>query len=126
MISMHKAWIGLAAVLLAAAVQVAWAGSESRNFRGSVELNTDRPGGDYHDFDIRGGSARCRTACASDRQCVAWTFVRRDAQATSQHCWLKSSVPAPHSDSCCVSGVMQAPATPGNDEEQQKPGGTAQ
>jgi hypothetical protein len=74
--------------------------------QGSFEPNIDRPGGDYHQFDIRGGPESCRSACANDRSCVSWTFVRPNVQGPSARCWLKSGVAPPHRDACCVSGVM--------------------
>jgi PAN domain len=76
--------------------------------QGSFEPNVDRPGGDLHNFDIQGGPEACRSACLSDRSCVAWTFVRRNVQGASPRCWLKSSVPPPNGNSCCVSGIVHS------------------
>jgi hypothetical protein len=100
---MRTMWLAFAAVLLTALFQIAAA-------QGSFEPNIDRQGNDYHNFDIHGGPADCQSACASDRQCVAWTFVHRNVQGASQRCWLKNGVPPPRGDGCCVSGVMRAPA----------------
>ena len=98
---MRRMWVGLVVALFIAMTQSAFA-------QGSFEPNVDRPGADYHNFDIQGGPAACQSACASDRQCVAWTFVHRNVQGASQRCWLKNGVPPANSDSCCVSGVIRA------------------
>ena len=100
---MRTMWVVLAALLLTAVLQNALAQS-------SYEPNIDRPGGDYHNFDIRGGPAACQSACANDRQCIAWTFVHPNVQGASQRCWLKNNVSPPHGDTCCVSGVMHPSA----------------
>ncbi|MBF0481530.1 MAG: PAN domain-containing protein [Desulfovibrionaceae bacterium] len=71
-----------------------------------VESDTDRPGGDYVDFDLP--SARyelCRDACARDANCRAYTYVKPGIQGPNARCWLKSSVPPAASRDCCVSGV---------------------
>jgi hypothetical protein len=98
---MRLVWIWLAAIFTLTMSQIAWAQS-------TYERNTDRPGGDYTSFDIGGGPAVCRSACANDQRCVAWTFVRENVQAPSQRCWLKTSVGPPSFSRCCVSGVMTA------------------
>jgi hypothetical protein len=104
---MRAIWVGLAAMLMMlAASQVVLAQS-------SVEPNVDRPGGDYHNFDIRGGPEACRSACSNSRSCAAWTFVRPNVQGPSARCWLKTSVPPANSNSCCVSGVMHPGAATG-------------
>jgi hypothetical protein len=106
---MRVIWVLLVAALLAAVFQGALA-------QGSYEPNIDRQGSDYQNFDIHGGPAACLSACANDRRCAAWTFVHPNVQGASQRCWLKSSVPPPRGDTCCVSGVMHSPAasTAGN------------
>ena len=100
---MRAVWLGFATLLMAVLCQGALA-------QGSYEPNIDRPGSDYHNFDIRGGPAACQSACLNDRQCAAWTFVKRNVQGASQRCWLKNGVPPGTSDNCCVSGIVHAPA----------------
>jgi hypothetical protein len=76
----------------------------------TLEVNTNRPGGDYRNFDL--ASARpeeCRDTCTMEPQCVAFTFVNPGVQGPSARCWLKGTVPPPSADSCCVSGVKNAP-----------------
>jgi hypothetical protein len=121
---MRVIWVLLVAALLAAVFQGALA-------QGSYEPNIDRQGSDYQNFDIHGGPAACLSACANDRRCAAWTFVHPNVQGASQRCWLKSSVPPPRGDTCCVSGVMHSPAasTAGNGQNynpawQAAPGGS--
>jgi hypothetical protein len=63
----------------------------------SWEPNTDRPGSDYKNFDI-GLSQDCREACAHDPQCRAFTD-------RGGRCWLKTAVPKPVADGCCLSGA---------------------
>jgi hypothetical protein len=76
----------------------------------ALEINVDRPGSDYRSFDL--GSTRpeeCRDTCLVEPQCVAFTYVQPRVQGPSARCWLKSAVPAPSPNACCVSGVKNAP-----------------
>jgi hypothetical protein len=76
----------------------------------SWEPNTDRPGSDYRDFDVK-LPQECREACARDPQCRA--FSDRGGR-----CWLKQAAPNAVTDSCCTSGAkgigpdMPPPAPP--------------
>jgi hypothetical protein len=73
----------------------------------TIEPNVDRKGGDYTNFELdQADPELCRTACANDAQCRAFTYVVRGTQGPKAHCWLKSSVPPPQGSGCCVSGVM--------------------
>ena len=47
----------------------------------------------------------CRINCTEHPDCSAWTYVRPGVQGPSAICYLKSGVPAPVSNTCCVSGV---------------------
>ncbi len=72
----------------------------------------DRPGADYSNFDLTNTSASyrdCRQACALDARCRAYTFVNAGVQGAHPRCWLKTSVPAPRTSKCCVSGVLPPP-----------------
>jgi hypothetical protein len=74
----------------------------------SREPDSNRPGHDYKSFPIPDGNAdTCRTACAEEAACRAYTFVRPGGQGAPGHCWLKSDVSPPQPDACCVSGVKQ-------------------
>jgi hypothetical protein len=72
----------------------------------SFEVNIDRPGLDYHNFDIGGGPRACQAACLDSTRCRAWTFVRRGYQGPSARCWLKNDAPRATPSDCCVSGVV--------------------
>jgi hypothetical protein len=70
--------------------------------------NTDRPGGDYANFDLTGKyPSDCRDACARNTMCKAWTYVRPRVQGPKARCWLKSSVPPARPNNCCISEVME-------------------
>lgn len=74
----------------------------------SVETGVDRPGQDYKNFDLGASIAGfdpCKSACESDANCKAWTFVKSGVQSSQTRCWLKSGVPPPRPNGCCVSGV---------------------
>lgn len=86
---------------------------------GAWEVQTDRAGSDYRDFDYAGvDPRRCQAECDQDAQCRAWTFVGwipnrpnyRGAQGenppiTRSRCWLKSAVPGQQWCNSCISGV---------------------
>lgn len=74
------------------------------------EMNTDRPGSDYNNFDLPTPNPQlCSDACARDARCAAFTYVNPGVQGPNARCWLKNPVPAAHASSCCVSGVKAAP-----------------
>jgi hypothetical protein len=66
----------------------------------------DRIGGDYLSFQVRNGDpAVCAARCERDARCRAWSFSYPRTANTAATCWLKSQVPPPAEDKCCVSGV---------------------
>lgn len=73
------------------------------------EFDTDRPGLDYRNFDLRrGGHYRnCMVACRRDSRCRAWTFVKAGVQGPSARCWLKTAWPGKVAASCCISGIIR-------------------
>src|SRR5262245_11621283 len=76
-----------------------------------LEWNVDRPGSDYRSFDLVTPSPEtCQSTCMSEPQCVAFTYVNPGIQGPSARCWLKSAVPAPVPQTCCVSGTKYATA----------------
>ncbi|WP_395836055.1 PAN domain-containing protein [Archangium violaceum] len=90
--------LGAAGLLLGATV--AYASSVS------VEYDTNRYGSDYAGMELPSADPElCRTACAEDPNCRAYTYVKPGIQGSSARCWLKDSVPAATANSCCVSGV---------------------
>ena len=70
-----------------------------------LEPDTKRPGADYKDFPADKPEV-CQEACADDPDCKAFTYSRPDIiEGTRGRCYLKSAVPEPVGDDCCVSGV---------------------
>ena len=54
------------------------------------EYDTDRPGGDYRTLRLSAADFNlCRSACAKDESCVAWTYVRPDGEGGRARCRLK-------------------------------------
>jgi hypothetical protein len=85
----------------------------------ALEVNVDRPGSDYRSFDLASGRPEeCRDTCMVEPQCVAFTFVNPGVQGPSARCWLKSAVPDPTPNNCCISGVKNSSAPPANYEAQ--------
>src|SRR5260370_28547023 len=79
----------------------------------TLEPDTNRPGQDYKSFDLTEGNPElCRKACADDRNCKAFTYVKPGVRGSRATCWLKSGVPVASTSDCCVSGVK--PATSSN------------
>lgn len=73
-----------------------------------LEMNVNRIGEDYHDFlPTRASADLCAETCAKESRCKAWTWVKNDLEPPAGHCWLKSAVPEPGQDGCCVSGVKR-------------------
>jgi 1-phosphatidylinositol phosphodiesterase len=74
--------------------------------RGRFEVNVDRPGADFQNFDLRQPRPElCRDACMREGRCVAFTYVNPGVQAAGARCWLKASVPRAVPSNCCISGV---------------------
>jgi hypothetical protein len=72
----------------------------------NVELNTDRPGSDYRNFDLPSPNYNlCERACSDDDRCKAWTYVNPGVQGPTARCWLKTTVPPAVASTCCVSGT---------------------
>jgi hypothetical protein len=72
------------------------------------EIGVDRPGQDFRDFDLpEPRPDLCSNACASDARCKAFTYVKPNIQGSTARCWLKSSVPDPVQNDCCVSGIRK-------------------
>jgi 1-phosphatidylinositol phosphodiesterase len=79
----------------------------------SLEWNVDRPGSDYRSFDLPAPSPEtCQSTCMNEPQCVAFTYVNPGVQGPNARCWLKSAVPQPVPQTCCVSGTKYGGASP--------------
>jgi hypothetical protein len=75
-----------------------------------LEMATNRPGGDFKNFDLSIGIPEaCQAACANDPSCQSFTFSPAGwASQGSPHCWLKSSIPPAVSNAdteALVSGI---------------------
>jgi hypothetical protein len=79
----------------------------------ALEYDVNRPGQDYRNFDLLAADpALCQRACTGDSQCRAFTYVKPGVQGRSARCWLKTGVPDPIANNCCVSGVAGAAQRP--------------
>ncbi|MFZ1746389.1 MAG: PAN domain-containing protein [Nitrospirales bacterium] len=89
------------------AVQVTTAFLNKLQGQFQFEEGTDRPGNDYarHMEDSPGS---CRTRCAGDGNCQAFTFVKPNSGSTQGQCFLKRSEPQPVANPCCVSGTRSS------------------
>jgi hypothetical protein len=94
----------LTTLVLATAVAAAQGGV-------SLENNINRGGSDYRNYQTGADPGQCRTDCANDPTCRAFTWVRPGLQGAGGHCWLKSAVPNASPDACCVSGVKAGAAS---------------
>ncbi len=73
-----------------------------------AEPNTNRPGKDYKNFDLEAPKPKlCMAACEKDPKCRAYTYVKPGVQGEKARCWLKSAVPEPKKNKCCISGVKK-------------------
>jgi len=72
-----------------------------------LEEATDRPGNDYVRH-MEGSPEACRTRCAGDGNCQAFTFVKPNPGAAQGQCFLKRSEPQPVANHCCVSGTRSS------------------
>jgi hypothetical protein len=74
----------------------------------TLDLNRNRPGHDYRDFDLREADPEiCRDACIRDSRCRAFTYVKPGIQGEYARCWLKDAVPPAEHAPCCASGVKR-------------------
>jgi hypothetical protein len=81
---------------------------EQRRPSVSMEYDIDRPGADYSNFEVRDGNPEaCRSRCAGEGRCQAFTFVKAGVQGRFARCYLKTTVPPRRADRCCISGVKQ-------------------
>lgn len=76
----------------------------SLNGRFQLEEAIDRPGDDYAQHKTESPES-CKTRCAGDGNCQAFTFVKSAQGATQGQCFLKRSEPTPVDNHCCVSGT---------------------
>jgi hypothetical protein len=77
----------------------------------AMEFDIDRPGQDFQNFDLSSADpAACEYACRQDPNCRSWTYVKPNTiQGPNPRCWLKTGIPNPVGNTCCVSGVVAKP-----------------
>jgi hypothetical protein len=108
--------LGVALVALSAACVVQPLPGYVSSASAALEVNIDRPGGDYRSFELASGRPEeCRDTCMTEPQCAAFTFMNPGVQGPGARCWLKSTVRNPAPNACCISGVKSA-APPVADE----------
>ncbi len=73
-----------------------------------LELNTDRGGQDYRNFELEGERyIDCQAACQNDNSCRAYTYVPPGVQGAKARCWLKNGVPTNRYTAGMISGVKR-------------------
>ncbi len=78
-----------------------------------MEDKTDRPGGDYRDFELPNADPKaCAAACARDADCKAWTYGKPGVAGEKAHCWLKNEVADPVANDDCISGIKRIKFAP--------------
>ena len=79
----------------------------------SIEPATDRPGADYRVFDLATPEVElCRSACAEDPGCAAYTYADPGLVGPQPRCFLKKSAPGPAPKAGCTSGQKPPAARP--------------
>jgi PAN domain len=75
----------------------------------AVETSIDRVGGDYRNFDVKGGGGdeECKAACTADNKCRAWTYARPGYAGKAAHCFLKKEIKPPRRRAGFTSGVVR-------------------
>ena len=76
----------------------------------AVETSIDRFGGDYRNFDLKGGSEgddECKAACTADNKCRAWTYARPGYAGKAARCFLKNDIKPPRRKAGFTSGVVR-------------------
>ena len=80
---------------------------EPRN--SAEETSIDRFGGDYRNFELKGGDGddECKAACTADNKCRAWTYARPGYAGKAAHCFLKKDIKPPRRKAGFTSGVVR-------------------
>jgi len=74
-----------------------------------LEISTDRSGGDYRNFEIKGksGEDQCKAACVGDNKCRAWTYARPGYAGHEARCFLKKEIKPPRRKPGFISSVVR-------------------
>ena len=71
-----------------------------------MEPNVIRQGSDYREFSLPQPNVElCRSTCDNDARCHAYTYYHPGVRGPNAVCTLKSAVPAPVKNTCCISGA---------------------
>ncbi len=71
---------------------------------------TNLKGSNWHYVDIQNDDpANCQHICRLHTECAAWTYVSPKTPGQAGRCFLKQVIPEQFEDSCCTSGIEQAP-----------------
>ena len=86
----------------------------SSGVKGGLEVDVDRPGGDYRAIEMWDPlPSRCQATCAAEAQCQAWTYVPPGVLHTLfAYCSLKSSIPPARTTTGMISGLKGHELTP--------------
>lgn len=88
-------------------------GSMTSAVRRGVEVNVNRPGRDYRNFNTsRHHPYDCQATCAAESQCQAWTYVQPGIQGNTGVCWLKDGIPSKSVGTGMISGIKGAEFLP--------------
>lgn len=80
----------------------------ANNVRLTIEPDMLRAGRDYKKFELSQPKPElCRAACAAERRCKAYSYIKPGIQSDAAVCRLKSGLPRAYADTCCVSGKKQ-------------------
>jgi hypothetical protein len=80
---------------------------------GPMEMSTDRLGGDYRNFELKGDDKKavsaegCRQACQNDDKCRAFTYARAGYAGRAARCFLKNEIKPPRRKPGFISGVVR-------------------
>lgn len=81
-------------------------------YSNEMELNTDRPGGDYREAQNISSAEQCQAICDGEEPCKSWTFVKPNTiHGPRAHCYLKNIVARKVDNTACISGVSSASLT---------------
>ncbi len=89
------------------ALQLTQAILAAQHERFHLEYDSNRPGGDYAQRVVQSAEL-CRTACAAEGICQAFTFVKPSTTGANGQCFLKHAVPPPVAAPCCISGKRKS------------------
>lgn len=75
----------------------------------TLEIATDRLGGDYRNLTVTADADgdNCKAACDADNKCRAWTYARPGYIGKEARCFLKDHIKPPRRKPGFISGVVR-------------------